>query len=313
MLRRTVLRLGAGGDKASFAAKRRVIHPIFQNPMLTSGMLNAAFTTDPMKESRKIKFHSAAQAMKEVLDAPERLEGGRSRAAIDRTSDVDFDRLVEFISGANADGLITGRRFKAAYEQLTESDDVFVWLCMVAMAVLNPGDMQSRLIYRHLEALVQAVASGEMQPRTAFRFYESAVRSPAFRAIAQRQTEAGATTRLAGICAAADALRRLGVCKRPMTSYFELYQRITERSEANTPWGFPPLLQFEHRLGLESRLGFFARQDALELTKRRTRKVHIAKHRTRSGPRIFWMPPTWKSSKRWAGPWYNPNGGIMPD
>lgn len=314
MLHRNIIRLGGGGDKSMFASKRRVIYPYYANPFIGGSMLNVAFTTDAMKESRKIKFFSSNDAMKEVLDTPERLEGARSRAMIEQQGgDKDFDHLVEFVQGADFDKMITGRRFKAAYDQLTEKDDVFIWLCMVSMAVLNPGDMRSRLLYRHLEALVQAVAAGEMPQRTAFRFYESVIRSPAYRALAARQTEGGATTRLAGICAAADILRKLNVCKRPMTSYFELYQRISERSEAMTPWGFPPLFQFEERLALEPRLRFFARQDALDLEKKRTRRLHIAAHRVRSGPRIYWMPPNWRTSRRWAGPWYNPNPGLMPD
>lgn len=115
--------------------------------------------------------------MREVLNTPKRLEGERSRKDLFAQNDTEFAALVEFVKGASYDQMISGRRFKAIYDALSENDDMFVWLCHVAMAVLNPGDVRSRLIYRHLETLAKAVSSNEMTQRTAFRFYESAIRS----------------------------------------------------------------------------------------------------------------------------------------
>jgi hypothetical protein len=158
--------------------------------------------------------------------------------------------------------------------------------------------VRSRLLYRHLEALVQAVASREMPPRTAFRFYEAAIRSPAYREIAARQLETGASTRLAGICAAAETMRRMGISRRPMTSYFELFHRITERSEAMTPWGFPPLFQFEERINLEKRLRFFNRSHSSGMRKKRTPSLKSTRY---ARNRRFWMPPTWQWSRKSVG------------
>ena len=73
--------------------------------------------------------------------------------------------------------IVSARKFQTFYDSASSQDEVVVWLCMVAMAVLNPGDLQSRLLYRHLHALTQAVASGDMNSRTAFYFYENAIRS----------------------------------------------------------------------------------------------------------------------------------------
>ena len=250
--------------------------------------------------------------MREALDVPQRLEGLRMRARLEKMQDPEFDALIDFVRGAEHDQMITGKRFQKAYEALTSRDDVIVWLCMVAMAVLNPGDVRSRLIYRHLEALVQAVANGEMTQRTAFRFYESAIRSPAYREIAQRQLSNGCSTRLAGICAATEVMRKLGVCSRPMSSYFELFQRITERSEAMTPWGFPPLFQFEERLALEPRLKFFSRTSQAQLNQRR-KKALFGRFTRMYGPRILWVPPIWKQCRRWMGNHYVGFPGIVPD
>ena len=229
MLRRSTFRLGGGGDKSMFAKKRVVLTPMNTTPLSPSRYVKAAYTTDPLKESRSMQFASSGPMMKEVLDIPRRLEGEKSRAAIEELRDEEFDALVDFVTGARFDQMVTGRRFRAVYDKLSNNVDVFLWLCMTSMAVLNPGDMRSRLMYRHFEALLQAVATGEMTMRTAFRFFESAIRSPAFREIAQRQLETGASSRIAGLCAAADALKRLGFCRRPMSAYFELYQRISER------------------------------------------------------------------------------------
>ena len=308
MFKRNVLLL----DKSMFAAKRRVIVPIQPSPNYPSQVIRASFTTDPLKERAATKFGSGGDAMREVQNVPKRLEGEKFRRELQAMSDREFDALVEFVKGASYDQLISGRRFKAVYDALSENDDIFVWLCHVAMSVLNPGDVRSRLIYRHLEALAMAVANNEMTQRTAFRFYESAIRSPAYRQIAERQTESGATTRLAGISAAAEVMRKMGLTRRPMTSYFELYQRITERSEAMTPWGFPPLLQFEERLSLEPRLKFFSRESQEALEKRRRGTVQSPRTRL-YGRRIFWLPPTWKHQNRLLGPHVDINPGMMPD
>lgn len=308
MLRRSLTFL----DKSMFAAKRRVINPVHPNPSTPGHFIRAAFTTDPMKESDRARFTSGGEAMREVLDAPENLEGDRSRKALMMRGDKEFEALADFIRGAEFDQMISGRRFQKVYEAMTENDDVFIWLCMVSMSVLNPGDMRSRLIYRHLEALAHAVASGEMQQRTAFRFFETAVRSPAYREIAKRQLEGGAATRLAGISAAAEVVRRLGVSRRPMTSYFQLFQRISERSEAMTPWGFPPLFQFEERLQLENRLKFFSR-DLKRVQRRRRSASMFSRFTTMMGPRIMWAPPTWRHTKRYMGPQFTAYPGLVPD
>lgn len=278
-----------------FAAKRRVILPIHANPLASSAMVRASFTTDALRISKTPRFVSDGEAMREVTGAEKNLEGERSRKMLEVKGDPEFQALTRFVSGAAADSVISGIEFRAAYNALTNNDDVFIWLCHVAMSVLNPGDVRSRLMYRHLESLVKAVTSGEMTLRTAYRFYECAIRSPAYRQIADRQLETGAATRIAGICAAAEVMRKTGVCRRPMTSYFELFQRITERSEANTPWGFPPLLQFEEKLQLPNRLKFFGRENARQLSKRRKGKVTNALTRLQ-GPRRFWVPPTWAIS-----------------
>lgn len=250
--------------------------------------------------------------MREVQDIPKNLEGERSRADLAARGDVEFEALLEFIQGASYDQLISGRRFKKVYDRLSENDDMFVWLCHTAMAVLNPGDVRSRLVYNHLKTLAEAVASGEMTQRTAFRFYESAVRSPAYREIAARQLESGAATRLAGISAAADVMRQMGLTRRPMSSYFELYQRIVERSEAMTPWGFPPLFQFEERLSLEPRLKFFSRAAQQQLERRRRGTV-FSPHTILQNRRIFWIPPTWNRAGRFMGPHVNLYPGLTPD
>eukprot|EP00758_Cryptobia_borreli_P007957 Tbor_TRINITY_DN5346_c3_g2::TRINITY_DN5346_c3_g2_i1::g.4189::m.4189 len=279
-------------DKSMFAAKRRVILPIHPNPSAHQSAIKAATTTDPLKISIKPKFASGYEAANEVIGSEGMLKGERGRRELEGRGDEEFNTLVEFVKGANNDQMISARRFNMAYEAFTRNDDVFVWLCHVAMSVLNPGDVRSRLIYRHLEALVKAVASGEMSKRTAFRFYESAIRSPAYRQIAARQLETGASTRIAGISAAADVMSKTGICRRPMTAYFELFQRITERSEANTPWGFPPLLQFEEKIQLPQRLKFFSRDNKMVLNRRRKALV-TAGMTKKQGARHFWIPPVW--------------------
>lgn len=299
-------------DKSMFAAKRRVIVPIKPTPNFPAHAIRAAFTTDPLKEKQKARFSSGGEAMREVQDIPKNLEGERSRADLAARGDVEFEALLEFIQGASYDQLISGRRFKKVYDRLSENDDMFVWLCHTAMAVLNPGDVRSRLVYNHLKTLAEAVASGEMTQRTAFRFYESAVRSPAYREIAARQLESGAATRLAGISAAADVMRQMGLTRRPMSSYFELYQRIVERSEAMTPWGFPPLFQFEERLSLEPRLKFFSRAAQQQLERRRRGTV-FSPHTILQNRRIFWIPPTWNRAGRFMGPHVNLYPGLTPD
>ena len=309
MFRRSVMRQG---DKGMFAAKRRVIMPINPTPSAPASIVRHAWTTDPLKESFKLKFYSSGDIKKEATEVPSRLEGTAMRSELFATGDIEFAALVDFIRGVRHDDMVTGTRFQKVYEKLTENDDVFVWLCMTSMAVLNPGDMRSRLIYRHLEGLAKAVAANEMSQRTAFRFFESAVRSPAYRQIAERQLESGAATRLAGLCAAADVMNRMGLCRRPMQPYFELYQRITERSEALNPWGFPPLFQFEERLSLEKRLKFFSREDRYDLKKkpRATMKAAFARYR---GSRIFWVPPCWRDNSKYVGPHFSVAPGYMPD
>lgn len=299
-------------DKSMFAAKRRVIVPIQPTPNFPANFIKAAFTTDPLKEKQKARFTSGGEAMREVQDIPKNLEGERSRAALAARGDEEFAALTEFIEGASYDQLISGRRFKKVYDKLAENDDMFVWLCHTAMAVLNPGDVRSRLVYNHLKALAEAVASGEMTQRTAFRFYESAVRSPAYREIAARQLESGAATRLAGITAAAEVMREMGLTRRPMSAYFELYQRIVERSEAMTPWGFPPLFQFEERLSLEPRLKFFSRAAQQKLEGRR-RGTIFSPHTILQKRRVFWIPPTWNRAGRFLGPHVNLYPGMTPD
>jgi hypothetical protein len=311
MLRRTLRRL-AGGDKSSFAAKRQVIHPMPSTPAGPGHLVNVAFTTDAMRQTTAVKFATSASIQNEALDVPLRLEGEASRKELMMGGDKEFEALVDFIRGAKHDDMITGRRFQKAYDALTSSEDVIVWLCMVAMSVLNPGDVRSRLIYRHLEALVQAVATGEMPPRVAFRFYESAIRAPAFRAISARHLETGASSRIAGICAAADAMRALGVTRRPMTPYFELYNRITERSEAMTPWGFPPLFQFEGKVNLEKRLRFFSRRQSSTMRRRSKGPMPTAAIKYRVG-RIFWIPPNWRLNSKWVGSNYNRFPGVIAD
>nr|CCC93508.1 conserved hypothetical protein [Trypanosoma congolense IL3000] len=299
-------------DKSVFAAKRRVIVPIHPTPNFPAHFIKAAFTTDPLKEKQNARFSSGGEAMREVQDIPKNLEGERSRRDLMNRGDAEFQALIEFIEGASYDQLISGRRFKKVYDILSENDDMFIWLCHTAMSVLNPGDMRSRLIYNHLRTLAEAVANGEMTQRTAFRFFESAVRSPAYREIASRQLESGAATRLAGISAAADVMRRMGLTRRPMSSYFELYQRIVERSEAMTPWGFPPLFQFEERLALEPRLKFFSRASQQSLERRRRGHV-MTPHMKLHGRRIFWIPPTWNRAGRFLGPHVTLYPGMTPD
>lgn len=311
-LRRSLARLG-GGDKSSFAAKRRVIHPITTGPTVSRDILKYAFTTDAMKENRDVQVYSGGEMMREALQTPARLEGERSRALIAAQNDPDFESLIDFVRGARHDDMITGRRFQKLYESLTVNDDLIMWLCMTAMAVLNPGDVRSRLIYRHLEALVQAVAAEEMQPRTAFRFFEAAVRSPAYRELAARQLETGASTRLAGICSAAETMRKMGVTRRPMTAYFELYRRITERSEAMTPWAFPPLFQFEERLALDKRLQFFGRPQAEALRRGSLQNRVNSKFGRLARNRVYWIPPSWKSSKTWVGNNHVRYPGVIAD
>lgn len=302
MFRHTARRFG-GGDKSSFALKRRVIHPIYASPTAPMGMLKWTHTTDPMKISRKLVFRTTGED-RSVID---RLEGEQTRKEIMKSKDKDFDAFIEFLSGAGADSRISAKRFEQVYETLQENDETFIWLCMTSMAILNPGDVRSRLIYRHLEALLQAVASGEMTQRTAFRFYESAIRSPAYREIAKRQLERGASTRLPGLVAAAEIAQKQNLSRRPMSSYFELFQRITERSEALAPWGFPPLFQFEERLQLEPRLRFF--KNALPLPERKPRMTTSPI----SSARIFWLPPSWVQCRRWAGPGWSHFDGVIPD
>ncbi|RNF07727.1 hypothetical protein TraAM80_03173 [Trypanosoma rangeli] len=299
-------------DKSMFAAKRRVIVPIHPTPNFPAHFIKASFTTDPLKEKQKARFSSGGEAMREVQMIPKNLEGERSRRELMSRGDSEFEALIEFIQGASYDQLISGRRFKKVYDKLSENDDMFVWLCHTAMSVLNPGDVRSRLVYNHLRTLAEAVANGEMTLRTAFRFYESAVRSPAYREIAKRQLENGAATRLAGISAAAEVMRRMGLTRRPMASYFELYQRIVERSEAMTPWGFPPLFQFEERLSLEPRLKFFSRASQQALERRRRGNIMSA-YTTLQGRRIFWIPPTWNRAGRFLGPHVTLYPGMTPD
>ena len=306
MLRRNVFVL----DKSMFAAKRRVILPLMAGPTTPAALVKASYTTDPLKISMKMTFGSVGSAMREVVGAEKMLEGERNRKELQSVGDVEFDALAAFVRGASTDQIISASRFHEAYQALTQNDDVFIWLCHVAMSVLNPGDVRSRLMYRHLETLVKAVAAGEMSRRTAFRFYETAIRSPAYRQLAARQLETGAATRMAGISAAADVMSKSGVCRRPMTAYFELFQRITERSEANTPWGFPALLQFEERMQLPKRIRFFER-DNMTVVKKRSKKWALAGRAKLLGLRKFWVPPTWNAgATRFMYPGFTTNPGM---
>ena len=300
-----------GGDKSMFAAKRRVIHPLVPDPVSSAKIISSAFTTDPLKESNQIQWRSGGALMNEMLKIPNRLEGARTRRQIEDIKDEDFKSIIEFVQGADYDQIITGRRFQKTYDQLTTNDDIFVWLCYVSMAVLNPGDVRSRLMHQHLTALADAVIKAELPLRTAFRFYVHCVRSPAYRAVAARQSSTGAEPRVAGLCAAAEALKQAGMCKRPLTAHYQLFQRVTERSEAFTPWAFPPLHQFEEQVSLERSLRFFTPQ--VERAKKARRKSLIAHYKVRVGPRIYWKPPTWNEAKKWPGPTYHPNPGVMPD
>eukprot|EP00760_Papus_ankaliazontas_P023131 PhM_4_TR1944/c0_g1_i1/m.91900 len=303
-----------GGGKAMFAQKRRKIWPISPTPVHSQSLLKHVHTTDPLRESRKIKYGTAGKDAQDQLDLPERLEGRRSKENMEKSATDEFDNLVSFIHGKRFDGSLRGSFFQRFYDMMQRQDDVIMWLCMVSMSVLNPGDMQSRLLYQHLQALTNAVASGEMNPRQAFKFYENAVRSPAYRVAAQRQTLHGNSTRLVGICAAAESLREMNVCRRSMQPYFELYQRITERSEVFTPWGFPPLYQFEERMQVLERLRPFTRagMQNMSLSRKKKRGLHgkYLKYFTR---RIVWIPPTWAQSRTWMGPRFSHFRGIVPD
>ena len=122
--------------------------------------------------------------------------------------------------------------------------------------------------------------------------------------------------RVAGLCAAADAMKRLGLSRRPMSAYFELYQRISERSESMTPWGFPPIFQFEERMALEDRLKFFSRANKEALDKKANGRnpyaIH-ARHGRFANHRIYWIPLTWKFAKKWQGPGLTALPGVMAD
>lgn len=306
MLRRSAV----GLDKSMFAAKRRVILPIHAGPSTPASMVKASFTTDPLKINLKMTYGSVGPAMRDVVGSEKMLEGERQRKELQAMGDVEFETLANFVRGASHDQIISAGRFNEAYAALTQNDDVFIWLCHVAMSVLNPGDVRSRLMYRHLETLIKAVAAGEMSRRTAFRFYETAIRSPAYRQLAARQLETGAATRMAGISAAADVMAKSGVSRRPMTAYFELFQRITERSEANTPWGFPALLQFEERIQLPKRIRFFER-DNMNVVKKRSKTWALAGRAKLLGLRKFWVPPTWNSgATRFMYPGFSPNPSM---
>ena len=104
----------------------------------------------------------------------------------------------------------------------------------------------------------------------------------------------------------------MNVCRRSMQPYFELYQRITERSEVFTPWGFPPLYQFEERLMLLERLRPFARNYAASLTNKRLKKTMRGAFLKYYSHRIR-CPPTYKSSKNYMGNNASYFTGVIPD
>ena len=296
-----------------FAAKRRKIFPLPPTPVFPPGLLKNVHSTDPLKQ-KQYKYITAGQAAQEQMDLPPRLEGKFSKLKFETAEDAQFNAFKDFVQGRRYGDILSARKFQKFYDLCSAQDDVIVWLCMTAMAVLNPGDMQSRLLYQHLSALMKAVALQEMHPRSAFYFYENVIKSPAFLKLAELQTESGARTRLLGICAGAEAMKELGLCRRPMQPYFELYQRISERSEFFTPWGFPPLYQFDERLQLLDRLRPFSRSYHLknEARRRRYKGLHGTWKRYYSH-RIYWMPPLYIHTRNWMGPFYTFFRGIIPD
>ena len=296
-----------------FAAKRRKVHPIPCAPIFTPGLLRVGHSKNPLQQKQN-KYVAGGQAAQEQTDTPPRLEGKVSKIKFESEEDAQFHAFTDFIEGRRLGDILSARKFQKFYDTCAAQDEVIVWLCMTAMAVLNPGDMQSRLLYQHLSALMKAVALKEMHPRTAFYFYENAIKSPAFRQFSERQLENGARTRLLGICAAADAMREANLCRRPMQPYFELYQRISERSEFFTPWGFPPLYQFDDRLQLMQRLRPFSRVHRMrsEIARRKIKDMH-GTWRKYFSHRIFWIPPLYIFTRTWQGPFYTFFKGVIPD
>lgn len=306
-----------GGSKSVFSQKRRKIHPLYNSPLVSQSNIKYIHTTDPMQISHKAKFYSGGELAETIAGGgkakAQRLENARTRAKIEKQGDTDFEAFTNFIEGKRFNNQVSGRRFQAFYDKVARQDDVVVWLCMTAMAVLNPGDLQSRLLYRHLHALTHAVASGDMEARTAFYFYENAIKSPAYRVAAQRQLLHGNGARLVGICAGAETLKNLNVCRRGMQPYYELYQRITERSEVFTPWGFPPLYQFEEKMGIFERLRPFSRVFSQQTTARRARVTNKHGFRKYYSHKIVWVAPTWRNSKNYMGNNYSYFKNIVPD
>eukprot|EP00759_Apiculatamorpha_spiralis_P031565 PhF_6_TR33456/c0_g1_i1/m.48801 len=298
--------------KAMFSQKRAKIHPMYGNPLLTQQLINKAYTTDPMKATSRLKTY--VEYGKPDTDAP-RLEGIRSKEKIEKQADKSFDLLGKFLEGKRYDRLSSARQLQRFCDTMVAQDTVIVWLCMSAMAVLNPGNLHNRVLYQHLKSLVKAVATEQMHPRTAFYFYENAIKSPAFRTAAtQTHLMGGASTRLAGICAGAEALKELNVCARPMQPYFELYQRIAERSELFTPWGFPPLYQFEERLEMMQRLRPFSRSNIGSVQNQRKKRKGLAGTFLKYyANRVVWMPPSISMTRNYQGNFLPFFRGVIPD
>ena len=296
-----------------FAAKRAKIFPVHPNPTYPQSIIRVTHTTDPLKIRGQNKYVQGGNQSATTSALYQRMDNSFSKRNIEKAKDPEFAAFADFLEGRRFGDILSGRKYQKFYDLCADQDDVIVWLCMTAMSVLNPGDMRSRLLYQHLKALLKAVANREMHPRTAFTFYENVVRGPAFRELAQTQLNHSQPHRLLGICAGAQLLKESNLCTRPMQGYFELYKRISERSEFFTPWGFPPLYQFEERLQLLQRLRPFnraARQKA-EMAKRSKRVS--AKFRRYYGGSIMWIPPLWKHTRTWMGPQYRFFRSIIPD
>ena len=299
--------------KTMFAAKRAMIFPYPSNPTISQNLIRMTHSTDPLKQKAQYKYVANGPAASSQSNMPPRLDNRFSKRAFERAGDPEFSALTDFLDGRRFGDILSARKYQKFYDLCADQDDVIVWLCMSAMSVLNPGDMRSRVLYQHLKALLKAVANREMHPRTAFCFYENVVRGPAFRELAQTQLNHGQPSRLLGICAGAQLLKDTNLCSRPMQGYFELYKRISERSEFFTPWGFPPLYQFEERLQLLHRLRPFNRaaRQKTEVAKR-TKRVN-AKFRKYYGGTIMWLPPLWRHTRTWMGPYYRFFRSIVPD
>ncbi|KNH03662.1 hypothetical protein XU18_5002 [Perkinsela sp. CCAP 1560/4] len=299
--------------KSMFAAKRAKIFPIPSNPTVGANLIRMIHSTDPLKQKAQHKYIATGQEAARQSNVPPRLDNRFSKRTIEKASDPEFVAFAEFLEGRRFGDILSARKYQHFYDLCSNQDDVIVWLCMSAMSVLNPGDLRSRVLYQHLKALLKAVANREMHPRTAFYFYENVVRGPAFRELAQTQLNHGQPSRLLGICAGAHLLKETNLCSRPMQGYFELYKRISERSEFFTPWGFPPLYQFEERLQLLNRLRPFNRAARQKSEQKKKTKLVSAKFKKYYGGTIMWLPPLWRQARTWMGPFYRFFKSVVPD